>query len=294
MLPRWMRLAGEGAAVETEGVVLKVAQTSVRLRLDGESEPVTLRAELYPVRPVAGETAVVEIERRWRYRGYAYASGRLVSVRLDVAQLGLEPLPVRIHGLWSPSDADDDMAAVTNGVRRRLSPTPLPDAEMDQIIPGFDLATDPLGERDWALVAQNLANAGDIAGAIETLARAVAEDLRYLDGHAHLGSVMLRAASREDGLQAARRHYEVGAAIGRSFLPKEFAGYLRAAWIDNRPFLRCLYGLALVQGMQGEYDAAAQTLWEYLRYEPQDRFGAEELLTDLARRDTRRWGFGES
>ncbi len=34
------------------------------------------------------------VEKRWTWRGDAYASGRVESARTDVTMLGLEPLPL--------------------------------------------------------------------------------------------------------------------------------------------------------------------------------------------------------
>lgn len=267
--------------MQTEGAVLKVGGSSLRLRLVGESEPVTLRAALGLGEMVPGEAAEVEIDRRWQFKGYAYASGRVLSSRVDVARLGLAPLPLplRVHGRWRPGPAGDDVEwfGVSATARALLPGAALPDCEMEQVIPGFDVDTEA-PDADLAIEAAKRAKAGDIGRGLDILARAV--DLRYLDGHAHMGSVILRRPRRAS---VALRDYTVGVAIGRSFLPAGFRGYLRAAGVSNRPFLRCLHGVGLCQGATGDIGGARETLLELLRYDPQDRGGAEVLLRDLDR-----------
>jgi tetratricopeptide (TPR) repeat protein len=272
-----------------EGAVLRVGPSTVRLRPIGEEEPVTLRpgASLVGVAPVPGEIAQVEVERRWRYRGHAYASGRLLGARLDVAALGLEPLAVVERGLWSRSTAEAAGVPVSAAVRFLVPRGPLPDCEMEQVIPGD--GPDGNADADPAIAAIDYAEAGRVSEALAVLGRAVALDLRYLDGHAHLGNVVLRRGRRPETVAAAIRHFAVGVAIGRSFLPTGFAGCLRYAMLDNRPFLRCLIGLALCQGASGDHAAAAETARALLRYDPEDRLGAESLLADLARGDTSSW-----
>lgn len=266
--------------MRTEGAVWKVGGSSTRLFLAGETEPVTLRAVLPLPEMVPGLVAEVAVDRRWQFKGHAYASGRILSSRLDVATLGLVPLRVRAHGRWRPGPIgdDDELVGVSALARALLPRAPFADCEMEQVIPGYD--DDPVPwNTDPASEAVNWTNDGDIERGLDILARAVVEDLRYLDGHAHLGSVVLRRGpgARERAL----RHYTIGAAIGRSFLPDGFQGCLRSAWVDNRPCLRCLHGLARCQGAIRDVAAARATLLELLRFDPEDRIGAEILIGDL-------------
>lgn len=271
-----------------EAAVLKVTQTAVRVRLIGEDEPVTIRALVYDG-IVPGEIATVDIAKRWRFSRHDYASGRITAVRLDVARLGLVPLPLHDQGAWLPTPIEpDEIFGVSAAVHATLPRTALPECEMEQIIPGED-PDDPDWGTDPAILSSDLANAGDMDEAAEVLARAVALDLRYLDGHAHMGNLLLRYGRDDYHVGMALRHYAVGAAIGRSFLPPGFSGYLRAGSVNNRPFHRCLHGLALCQGAAGDHAAAERTLRELLRYDPEDRSGAEQLLDELGRGDTSRW-----
>lgn len=282
---------GKGApAIAIEGVILRSGQSSVRLRVFGEEAPVTLRAP-WRADLVPGVIATIEIAKRWRYARNEYATGRVLGVTLDIRHLNLVPLAVHVHGQWRPQVATPgEPFGVSPGVFNFLPAAALPDAEMEQVIPGADL-DDP--DTDPAICAADLANVGDLDTAFHILGRAVAQDLRYLDGHAHLGHMVLRLPRGGDTLARARLHYTVGAEIGRSFLSPNFTGYLRSVCVDNRPLLRCLHGLALCQGVAGDHKDAEKTLWELLRFDPEDRLGAEELLACLRRGDTRGWAFGD-
>jgi hypothetical protein len=68
----------------------------------------------------------------------------------------------------------------------------------------------------------------------------LAQDLRCLDAHAHLGN-------REFDYrpEKALRHYDTGRAIGDLTLGPTFRGALPWGLIDNRPYLRCLHGKGL-------------------------------------------------
>ena len=109
--------------------------------------------------------------------------------------------------------------------------------EMEQIIPGqdpedFDSA--PIVE------AAELKDAGERGEAEELLMGLLAQDLRCLDAHAHLGNFEFKHRPRQ-----ALRHYAVGVAIGELTLGAKFDGVLSWGLIDNRPFLRSLNGLGI-------------------------------------------------
>ena len=65
-------------------------------RILGEQGQVTFRsADVWGRAPVVpGHLVTLVIERRWTWRGDAYASGKIENLRIDVAKLGLEPLPL--------------------------------------------------------------------------------------------------------------------------------------------------------------------------------------------------------
>jgi hypothetical protein len=76
-----------------EAVVLKVNRQSARVRPLGEAAQATFRsADVWELVP--GHLVTLVVDKRWTWRGDAYASGSVESVRLDVAKLGLVPLPL--------------------------------------------------------------------------------------------------------------------------------------------------------------------------------------------------------
>ncbi|SFQ94990.1 tetratricopeptide repeat protein [Desulfoscipio geothermicus] len=69
--------------------------------------------------------------------------------------------------------------------------------------------------------------------------------------------------------------------IGRSVLPPHFRGKLPWGWVDNRPFLRTLHGLALVKLRQGDSRAAKELLEWVIKLDPDDHMGVRTILEDI-------------
>lgn len=104
--------------------MLRLNQQSARVRIEGEAGEVTFRsADL--VDAVPGHVATCLIERRWTWRGDDYASGKVERLRIDVAKLGLEPLPLEggeledIRGYSEPFTAPDPYTRRSGGSSRR-------------------------------------------------------------------------------------------------------------------------------------------------------------------------------
>jgi tetratricopeptide (TPR) repeat protein len=138
--------------------------------------------------------------------------------------------------------------------------------EMEQVPPGADpedFDSDPIVE------ASELNAAGDRAGAREVLMKLLAQDLRCLDAHAHLGNFAFDRSPME-----AQRHYEIGTSIGAFSLGKKFDGVLAWGLIDNRPFLRCLHGVGLCAWRLGDLRVAKAVFTKMLWLNPSDNQGA--------------------
>ena len=97
----------------------------------------------------------------------------------------------------------------------------------------------------------------------------LAQDLRCLDAHAHLGNIEFDRRPAQ-----ALRHYEVGTMIGAFSLGKTFDGVLSWALIDNRPFLRCMHGTGLCCWRLGNTREAAAVFRRMLWLNPGDNQGA--------------------
>ena len=120
---------------------------------------------------------------------------------------------------------------------------------MDQVIPGTDpddWDTDPIVD------AAELHRAGRDREAVRLLEGVLALDTRCVDAWGHLGLI----AFDRRGPGPAKEFYETGVAVGEASLPDGFAGVLPWGMVDNRPFLRCLHGLALCAWRRRRWDEA--------------------------------------
>ena len=150
---------------------------------------------------------------------------------------------------------------------------PRPEYEMEQVLPGEDPDnpdTDPI------LEAVDMKEAGNHRKARRMLMDILVADLRCLDAHAHLG---IFAFHRDP--DTAVRHYDIGVKIGELSLGKDFSGLLRWGCIDNRPFLRCLYGYGLCLWRFGRMRDAEKVFTRMLWLNPTDNQGARFDLYDV-------------
>ena len=257
-----------------ELVVLSVKQKAARCRLLGGDRSFTLRAgRLWDAVP--GEIAVVRPRKQWTYAGGSYLSGVIESARIEASALGLIPLRLEDRGTWNPSEEYWGEAGepieewakpiIAQGTRREF--------EMEQVLPGEnseDLFSDPITE------SNERKESGDAAGAYRILMDLCQTDLRCLDAHAHLGNLAWDQWPKE-----AIRHYEAGFRIGELSLGEDFNGVLPWGWIDNRPFLRCMYGFGLCLWRLGRFEEAARIFDRILWLNPSDNQGVRFLIDDV-------------
>ncbi|MGH7752772.1 MAG: hypothetical protein ACREN5_08145, partial [Gemmatimonadales bacterium] len=161
------------------------------------------------------------------------------------------PLALVAHGDWDPEEEywgedDDPLHPLWTTI---ISAGPRPLYEMEQVIPGValdDWDTDPIVD------AADLNRAGHDRHAVRLLEGLLDQDRRCVDAWAHLGNI----AFDKQGPKAALAHYETGVAIAERSLPDGFTGVLSRGLVDNRPFLRCLYGLGLCAWRQRRWGDA--------------------------------------
>jgi len=130
--------------------------------------------------------------------------------------------------------------------------------------------------------SNDLKDAGDTVSAREVLMDLCEADLRCLDAHAHLGNLAF-----DLGAEGAIRHYEVGVRIGELSLGDRFDGVLSWGLIDNRPFLRCLYGYGLCLWRLERFAEAASVFERILWLNPSDNQGARFVIDTVRARQ--RW-----
>ena len=112
------------------------------------------------------------------------------------------------------------------------------------------------------------AGAGAGAGARKILMDLCQSDLRCLDAHAQLGNHVF-----DDLPRTALDHCEIGVRIGELSLGESFGGVLSWGMIDNRPFLRCLYGYGLCLWRLDCRDEAAAVFRQHAVAEPRGQPG---------------------
>ena len=254
-------------------VVLAVRERTARCCvLDGNREMTLRTTGLDGVVP--GQIATVTPRKQWRYGNHPYMSGEISSARIGASSLGLTPLRLESFGQWDPAkehwgEEDEPVPAwalkfIAGGCR--------PLYEIEQVLPGED----PDADWDPIMECNELREAGDVAAARKILMDLCQSDLRCLDAHAHLGNAVF-----DHSPETAVRHYEVGVRIGELSFDDAFDGVLSWGLIDNRPFLRCLYGYGLCLWRLNRRDEAAAVFRRMLWLNPADNQGIRFLAHRL-------------
>ncbi len=254
-------------------IVLALKSNALRCRVLGTEREITLRTAVRD--EVPGEIITLLPKKQWTHAGHPYLSGKVQGSRLDERALGLVPLALEREGDWDPEEEywGEEGEPLDEWAKPIVARGKRPAFEMEQVLPGAD-PDDP--DTDPIIEASELASAGDRGAARELLMKLVAEDLRCLDAHAHLGNFEFERRPKQ-----AMRHYRVGAAIGALTLGGEFDGVLPWGLIDNRPFLRCLHGVGLCRWRLGELKAAAESFTRLLWLNPSDNQGARFNLANV-------------
>jgi hypothetical protein len=226
-------------------------------RRDGNPYSVSL-IDITPTGPMSVETRrLIDAYRRWSNASPLPSTAakntspwvypRFATSRIEIAI----PLALTSHGEWNPADEywGEPGEPIHPLWRTVIAAGPRPSFEMEQVIPGVD-------EDDWdsdpIIEAADLHHAGHHREAIRILENALAIDKRCIDAWGHLGLV----AFNTRGPGPAAEFYQTGIAVAEASLLAEFGGVLPWGWMDNRPFLRCLHGLALCAWRQRRWDDA--------------------------------------
>jgi hypothetical protein len=240
-----------------EFAVLACKSNALRCRLLGSAREVTLRTAVR--NEIPGSIITVTPKRQWTHARHPYLSGDVSAVRIDASALGLVPLALHAEDA-SHDHAGRDAARDARRVCR-----------LAQIPPAGDDAG-----ADLFLEALECMDAGAYAEADELLDQVLARDLRHLDAHALLGERNLSTWPTR-----ALHHFELGVAIGSLTVGEDFDGVFPWGLVDNRPFLRCLHGLARALLRCDRREDAAAALRRLLRLDPADHLGAGALLAAI-------------
>jgi hypothetical protein len=257
--------------------VLSVKERAARCQLLGSDRIITFRSSrIWDLAP--GEIVTVRPRKQWGYAGHPYLSGEVESKRIDAAALGLAPLRLEETGIWDPGKHywGEKDEPIEDWAKPIIARGPRPEFKMEQVLHGADPAdpfSDPITE------SNSLGEAGDLRGTRRILMELCEADLRCLDAHAHLGALVFDSSPKE-----AVRHYEVGLRIGELSLGDRFDGLLPWGPVDNRPFLRCLYGYALCLWRMGRFDEAGHSFDRMLWLNPYDNQGVRSLIEAVGAR----------
>jgi len=185
------------------------------------------------------------------------------------------PLKLEEEGIWDPKEhywgGEDE--PIDEWAKPIIARGPRPEFLMERVLPGED-PDDPLS--DPIIEAADLKDAGNYKEAQRILMDLCEADLRCLDAHAHLGSLLFDYLPKD-----AIRHYAVGISIGELSLVKGFDGLLPWGYIDNRPFLRCMHGYGLCLWRLGRLDEARRIFDRMLWLNPSDNQGARFLSEEV-------------
>ena len=202
---------------------------------------------------VQGEIFKVLPEKEWTFGHSTYIKGEIIRQRIDIPALGLVPLQVHLRDPKSK------------------------EYEMDQVIPGMDYDTyeNPIDK------AVELRSRGFIRQAMDTLIKVVKEDLRFIDGHVHLGNLKFSDGLHDYFTKIAYKHYTVGVELGNFFLGDQFSGKLPWGLLDNRPYLRALHGQCLCYWALNQFEEAEKVARNLLKLNKDDNQGVRFILPDI-------------
>lgn len=187
----------------------------------------------------------------WSYSRFASIA---VAIGVDIGS----PLALNPMGDWDPTDEywGEPGDAVDPFYRDVIASGVRPRFEMEQVLPGVesdDWDTDPI------LEAMDLHHAGHRRAATRLLEDLLAIDVRCIDA----------------------------GAVAEASLPPGFAGVLPRGMIDNRPFMRCLHGLALCAWRQRRWDDAEAMFTARIWLDPTGSYDALACLEPVRARQ--RW-----
>jgi tetratricopeptide (TPR) repeat protein len=224
---------------------------------------------------VAGMILEIEPKKEWIFNKTKFITGEVLSTRIDIPALNLEPLILNDFGTWDPNDVywreeEDPMEPYESEILKFGARESF---EMEQVLPlsdPDDFDSDPIIE------AVELKHIGEHRKAHQLLSSVLEEDLRCIDAHNSLGVM-----SFDIFPQVALSHYEIGVAIGRQAIEGKEKPVLLWGCLGNRPFLRCLHGYGLTLWKLERHKEAFEIFMEALWFNPLDNQGIRCLIDDV-------------
>ena len=119
--------------------------------------------------------------------------------------------------------------------------------------------------------------ANDPAKASQIFSSIISKCPYFIEAHNQLALLELKKGNRAQAKTGFQRSLEIGSSV----VPDDFKGRLSWTWPENRPFLRSIYGLALVLLQENNHREAKKLLEQLLKYDPDDILEAKPLLEDI-------------
>ena len=257
-----------------ELIVLTVKERVARCMIFDSARIITFRSgSLQDTAP--GWILTVNPRKQWRYGNHPYLSGEIIAIHLDVGKLAITSLNLINMGYWNPTDEywGEPGEPLEEWAKQIVQRGPRQQFEMERILPEIDPRK---SEADLIFEANNLSVEGDKSGARQLLMKALEADIRCLDAHVHLGDLEYDLC-----WQYAIRYYESGLRIGELSLEKDFDGLLPWGFIENRPFLRCMFGYGNCLWRSGQFEEASNIFERLFRLNPSDNQGVRFLIDDV-------------
>ena len=148
-------------------------------------------------------------------------------------------------------------------------------------------------ENEWIFVEPNelypvfddfdrgceLLEEGSVSKAEKLFRNVICKAPMHIDALHHLAIILDGTGKPEE----ARQLWNKGVEIGKSAFPKSFESkdHLEWGWLENRPFLRCLDGLATSTLENGEIVKARSLFEDLLSFNPNDNQGIREQLIEI-------------
>lgn len=109
---------------------------------------------------------------------------------------------------------------------------------------------------------------------LKKLRKLIEDHPEYIDGYVHLAHTFLS----QDKPKKALEIFLSGLSIANRCIPEGFSGTISWGCLDNRPFLRALYGASLSYVMLRQHKNAIALIEKLLHYNPNDNQGIRLLL----------------
>jgi len=190
----------------------------------------------------------------------------------------LDPIPVQDMGPFDPREffGSELHPSFEPWASQIIERGPRPFLEMESLVPGRDVGD---FDGDPIYSAIRLRETGHPARALVQLRSLIEEEPRCLDAYAHFGSFVFDA-----DVDAALAYYEEGVRQGDASLQPFGPSFVPWLGLGNRPYLRCLHGMALCLWRLRRWKKAESAFERLLWLNPSDNQGARFGLPAVAAR----------